>query len=229
MRFIGVYRKDRTAVKPRPSETLRCVLSEFVPQSKLHDTGLRQQAGVSTERTRHLLQPSDAIASRCPQARQNVESMKVRHVENLPAELQTVAFPRHLPALAQGHIQAGVAISADHVSRTALARERMNEVVIERVGWVGENTDRTIWLFEMAGPRPGDHLSDTLLIPVRGPEVTVIHGEGEAAGPAGQARKLPAPNKGIQRRASVALEVPSLAERQLGNPVGVDLMGCVEV
>src|SRR5713226_6556438 len=228
MRFIGVYRKDRTAVKPRPSETLRCVLSEFVPQSKLHDTGLRQQAGVSTERTRHLLQPSDAIASRCPQARQDVESVEIGHVENLPAELQTVAFPRHLPALAQGHIQTGVAIPADHISRTAFARERMPEVG-ERSGRVGEHADRTIWLFEMAGPRPGDQLSDTLLVPVSGPEITVIHGEGEAAGPAGQARKLPAPNERIQRRASVALEVPSLAERQLGNPVGVDLMGGVEV
>src|SRR2546427_302052 len=58
--------------------------------------------------------------------------MEVRDVENLPAELQAVAFPRHLPALAQGHIQTGVAGEV-----LALAERQLgNPVEIDLVGGV---------------------------------------------------------------------------------------------
>src|SRR5262249_55756425 len=99
----------------------------------------------------------------------------------------------------------------------------------ERGGRVGEHADRAIWLSEMAGPWPGNHLSDTLLVPVRGPEIAVIDGEGEPAGPAGQAGKLPASYESVGKTGSVAREVFAPAERQLRYPVGIDLMGGVEV
>src|SRR6266852_1527582 len=97
--------------------------------------------------------------------------MQVEHVENLPAELQAVAFEGQLPALVQSHIQAGVAVASDHISRTSLTGKRMNEVVGECGRWVGENTDRAIRLFEVPGRWAGNHLRNSLLVPIGGPEI----------------------------------------------------------
>src|SRR3989442_15983335 len=155
--------------------------------------------------------------------------MEVRDVENLPAELQAVAFPRHLPALAQGHIQTGVAIPANHISRTAFAGERMPKVVESRRR-IGENADGTgVRIPVMPDLGSGDHLTDTLLAPVRRPEVAVIKGEGESTRPPSQARKLPTSDQSIANAVGVAGEVLALAERQLGNPVEIDLVGGVEI
>src|SRR5579864_2649454 len=117
--------------------------------------------------------------------------MEIRHVENFPPELEAVAFERHHPSLAQGHIQTGVAISTDHIAGTTLPGERMLKIGKGR-GRIGENADGAIRLSEMSGARPRDQLGDALLVPVGGPEVAVIYSEGEAAGPASQAGKLPA-------------------------------------
>src|SRR5207244_13213393 len=116
--------------------------------------------------------------------------MEVRDVENLPAELQAVAFPRHLPALAQGHIQTGVAIPANHISRTAFAGERMPKVVESRRR-IGENADGTgVRIPVMPDLGSGDHLTDTLLVPGCSPAVTVIHGDGERECPPTQSVQL---------------------------------------
>ena len=65
----------------------RCVVSEFVPQCKLHDARIRQQTGVGGKRFRQLLQRSNAGTRLCSQARQYIEAVKVGYVKNLPAEL----------------------------------------------------------------------------------------------------------------------------------------------
>src|ERR1700694_2338770 len=105
----------------------------------------------------------------------------------------------------------------------------MDEVVVERGRRVGENTDGAVGLLESTGLRPGGHPRDPLLVPVRGPEITVIHGKGKAAGPAGQAGELPAADESIGNATGVASDGLSGAERQLSNPVGIDLVGCIEV
>src|SRR6266852_3206164 len=102
--------------------------------------------------------------------------------------------------------------------------------VVESRHWIGENADGTrVRIPVMPDLRPGDNLTDTLFVPVCRPEVTVIHGEGETAGPPSQARKLPTSDQSIGNACGVAGEVLSLAERQLGNPVEVDLVRGIEI
>jgi len=85
---------------------------KFVPQGKLHDPRLRQQASVISESTGHLLQRGSTI----PQAGLNVKSREVRYIENLPAELQAVAFEWQFPALAQAHVPARETISTKNIT-----------------------------------------------------------------------------------------------------------------
>src|SRR4029077_14630865 len=147
--------------------------------------------------------------------------MEVGHVENLPAELQTLAFPRHLPAFAQSHVQTSIPIAANHVSRTSFAGERMLEVV-ESSHRTGENAHRTVGgIPVMPDLRSGDHLTDTLLVPVCSPVVTVIHRKREPAGPAGHARKLPASDHCFRNPSGTAREARALSKRKWGNPVQV--------
>ncbi len=96
-----------------------------------------------------------------------------------------MAFPvGHFPALAQTHVPACEAISAKDISRAALAWERMNEVA-QGGSWIGKNADGAVRLFEYARLWNGDQLAASLLVPVRGPELTIIDTKGEAGGPAG--------------------------------------------
>src|SRR6266446_6515178 len=74
----------------------------------------------------------------------------------------------------------------------------------------------------------GDHLTDTLLIPVGRPEVTVIHSKGEAAGPPGHARKLPASDQSISNAGGVS-EALSVSKWQRSDPVQVDLVSGIEI
>src|SRR6266852_2195457 len=94
---------------------------------------------------------------------------------------------------------------------------------------VRKNADGAVRLSEVSGLRPGDHLRDPLLVPVCGPEIAVIHGKGEPAGPAGQTRKLPASDDGIGKCAGTACEVLALTERQGEQPIGIDLVGSIEI
>src|SRR6266851_1228034 len=155
--------------------------------------------------------------------------MEVGHVENLPAELQTLAFPRHLPAFAQSHVQTGIPISANDVTRTSLAGERMLEVV-ESGYRIGENAHGTVdGIPVMPDLGFGDHLTDTLLVPVCRPEVTVIHRKREAAGPPRHARKLPASDQSLGNPRGAAGEACALSKWQRGNPVHVDLVSGIEI
>src|SRR5712691_1364032 len=155
--------------------------------------------------------------------------MKVGHVENLPAELQTLAFPRHLPAFAQSHVQTSIPVSANYVSRTGLAGERMLEVG-EGGHRIGENAHGTVARIPMTpNLGSGDHLTDTLLVPVCRPEVTVIHREREAAGPPRHARKLPASDQSLGNPGGTAGEACALSKWQRGNPVHVDLVSGIEI
>jgi len=47
---------------------------------------------------------------------------------------------RQLPALAQAHVPARIAISAKDIPRTAPSRKRMDEIV-QRGGWIGKNAN----------------------------------------------------------------------------------------
>src|ERR1700731_937384 len=110
--------------------------------------------------------------------------MQVGHIEDFPAELQTVSLPRHFPALVQRHVQASIAISTNYVSGAGLPGIRMHKVSEGR-GRIGEDADCPgDRIPMMPNLRPGGHPSDPLLGPIGWPEVAVIHGEREAAGPA---------------------------------------------
>src|SRR6267154_677949 len=118
--------------------------------------------------------------------------MQVRDIENFPAELQTLALPRQNPPLGERHIQASIAVSANYISRSTLSRKGMSEVA-ERCCRIAKHANVTAdRVFKMTDLRPGHHVRDTLLIPVRRPEVAVINCEWEAAGPSSEAGKLPA-------------------------------------
>src|SRR5258708_270951 len=155
--------------------------------------------------------------------------MEIGHVENLPTELQILAFPRHLPAFAQSHIQTRIPISSNHVSRTGLAGEGMLKVV-ESSHRIGENAHGTVGRIPvMPDLGSSDHLTDTLLVPVCRPEVAVINRKGEAAGPPGHARKLPASDQSISNAGGAACEALALSKWQRGNPVHVDLVGGIKI
>src|SRR5216684_964315 len=114
--------------------------SEFVPQGKLHDPWLGQQTRVISKSVRYLLQRGDAGASLRPEPRQCVEAHLVEDVEHLPAELQGLMLPRHLPSFSQRHVDTDVPVSANYIARAALSRKWMRKVA-ERGGWIGEDTD----------------------------------------------------------------------------------------
>src|SRR5262249_30893530 len=88
--------------------------------------------------------------------------------------------------------------------------------------------DATISL-ESACFRFCSHLSDGGQEPVRRPALATIHAEGESAGPAGQAGKLPAADERVQHAARATRDGAPSANRQIGNPVHVELVGKIEV
>src|SRR5262249_29939610 len=155
--------------------------------------------------------------------------MKIGYVEDFPTELQAVALHRHFPALAQGHVQTGVTIASNDIARTTSTRKRMDEVILECVRRVSENADRAIGLLEMSGTGLGHHLRNPLLVPICGPEVAVIYGEGKSAGPAGQSGELPATDESIEHTAGIAGKAPTPAKGQFSDPVGINLVRGVEV
>ena len=155
--------------------------------------------------------------------------MEIGHVENFPAKLQALALHRHLPTLVQRDIQTGEAIAANHVSGASLARIRMDEVG-ECGGRITENADRTgNRIPVMSELRAGGHLGYALLVPVGRPEVAIVYGEREAAGPAGHARHFPTADDGVGEGAGAAGEAPAFAEGELGDPVGVELVGSIKI
>src|SRR5438309_577948 len=105
----------------------------------------------------------------------------------------------------------------------------MSEVIIERGRGVSEYADGALRISVMPNLRPGHHIRDTLLIPIRRPEITVIYGERETAGPACQAGELPATDERISYARGSGCKMPAVAEWKFDNPVGVDLMGEVEI
>ena len=111
---------------------------EFVPQGKLHGSGVGQQTSVVAKVT--------GIGDRKAQAL-NVESRKVQCVEHLPAELQAVRFlPGHVPSLAEAKIQAGKTVASKAIAISGLAWEIRLEA-IQCCGHgrgIPENIDRAI-------------------------------------------------------------------------------------
>src|ERR1700687_5481609 len=154
--------------------------------------------------------------------------MKVGDIEYVPAELQG-ALPWHLPTFAQRHIQVSVAIPANHVARSALTGKRVSEVGIRR-GGIGETADRPgAGIFIMSDLRPCHHLSDALLVPVGGPEVAIVDGEGKTAGPSTNTCKLPAANERIDRRGGISGKTLAPAYGQVVNPIRVQLVSGIEI
>src|SRR3974390_1661610 len=177
--------------------------SELVPQGELHHARLRKKSGIVSEGLRHLLQGRDACASLRSQARENIEAMKIRYVEDFPPELQTVSLPRHEPTLVERHVQSSIAISAHCVAGAALPRIGMNEVV-ECVRWGRKHTDGSVGLAEVTSLRTRDHGRDALLIPVCRPEIAIVYREGMPARPTRKTRKFPAPDKAVEHRSRIS-------------------------
>ena len=121
-----------------------------------------------------------------------------------------------------------ISISPDYVSRAGLARERMDEVVLESIRGVGENTDGRPAAGDDARLWPRDHLSDTLLVPIRRPKVTVIDGEGKPLVQRARPESCQPPIK-ASSRVRRCPQNSGPCQRQLGNPVGVELVGGVEI
>ena len=79
----------------------------------MHDARLGQQSGVIAEGWRRLLKRGDTGACRTGlQAGSNIEPIQIRYVEDLPAELQSVAFEGKLPAFVESQVESGITIAA---------------------------------------------------------------------------------------------------------------------
>jgi hypothetical protein len=162
--------------------------SEFVPQGKLHHPRVREQLGVMAK--------GRALVQSQRQARR-IKARRVGNVKDFPTELQGVMIRvRHLPALAQAHIQAEEPIAAQNVAASPLAGIIMAER-LESSGGSGENIHRAVAVLRRTRcrVRPVQH-SPSKRIPVGGPRKTVAHTNGEAAGPPVDAGKLPATHHG---------------------------------
>ena len=93
---------------------------------------------------------------------------------------------------------------------------------------IGKNVDAAA-LLEHARLRLGRHLCYSCEEPVGRPALATIDAEWEAASPACQAGKLPATNESIQKTACIIADGPASAQRQICNPIKVELMCEVEV
>src|SRR5438477_13109364 len=116
----------------------------------------------------------------------------------------------------------GVAIATQNVARPNAARERQSEVCLRRSG-IGKNVDAAR-LLEHTRFRLGRHLCYRGEEPVGRPALASIYAEGETAGPARQPRELPAPDESIEKTTGIACQGLASAERQIGNPINVELM-----
>src|SRR5258706_1189980 len=102
----------------KTSPLKKVLTSELVPQSKLHDPRLGQQARVRSETVGRL-------SKRCEQRRRpdalRIKSRQIQDVEHFPAELDPVGIVvGHLPALGQAHVQTCIAVAAKNVARSHL-------------------------------------------------------------------------------------------------------------
>src|SRR4029077_3379351 len=118
-------------------------------------------------------------------------------------------------------------VSTQDVARSNLAGERQSEISLGR-GGICENVDTAVPL-ESACFWARSHLSDGGQEPVGRPALATIHAEGESAGPAGHAGKLPAANKSVHQAAVIARESPTFAKGQIGNPVEVELVSKIKI
>ncbi len=199
--LISYRIRNRARRAPRIQPVTRRL--EFVPKRKLHDTGLGEQISVVAE----LGGEVDLGTIRL-----DVEACEIGHVEDLPAELQAVSFERHFPALAQTHIETREAVSAERVAGTALARKRMSEIDYGGVA-IGEHIHGSIGLLVHAGVLRGDEGEGvSFFLPVRGEVKTVIHRDGETAGPADDAGELPTADESIEPAAGIASKPFVLSE-----------------
>src|SRR5579864_6299641 len=153
---------------------------ELVTQGELHHARLCQQSGVVAELGWDLLQRSDTGACLRSQSRERIEPVQVRHIEYFPPELHTLSLPRHSPPLVQCHVQAGETISSNHIARAGLARIRVHKGTKGRGGIHKRAHGTRDGIAVMSHLWLADHLRDALFVPVRGPEVAVIHGERES-------------------------------------------------
>src|SRR5262249_6110792 len=110
---------------------------------------------------------------------------------------------RHFPPLAEVHVPTGEAIAAKNIARAALAGACM-DVIGEGSRGIGKNAYAAVRLLERAGLWNGDQLAASLLVPVAGPELSVIDGERETGSPAGQTGELPATDEGIDQATAIA-------------------------
>src|SRR5260370_22253080 len=204
----------------QPATAKLIIPLELVAQRKLHDAGVGQQACIIAERGARLLQRWSTVT----RSSHNVKAREVRHVEDLPAELQGMTLPRHVPPLAQAHIQARVAISAERIARTALTGEWMNEIV-QRGRGVSKNADCSgNGILENSRLRLPNHQPAALFVPVCGPELTVVHGERKPGGPAKQSGELPPSDNCIGNGTRVPSQRPSFPQHQIHNPPLFPLM-----
>ena len=153
---------------------------ELVTQSELHHSRIGEQAAVSAER-RPLVDPT--------RDGRDIEALQVRDVKHFPTEEHAVRFV-YLPALAQAHVQAGIARSTHDVALSALSRKQMPErtETIAGFGQIrGEEVYRTIRTYGGFG-MDGTSLNDRpAQLPVGRPGGAIEDTYRESAGPASQA------------------------------------------
>src|SRR4029077_13361399 len=135
-------------------------------------------------------------------------------------------------AFAESEVQAGKARAPYWVATATLARQVMPKWTKPdarcRQG-LREQVHRPVWVLgESRVCRPYQR-SSAFQLPIRRPGGAVVQCYWETRRPASQARELPASDYRISETISVPSKPPALAERQLDEPVRVELMGCVKI
>src|SRR5690348_1851293 len=165
-----------------------CQLLEAVLQAELHDARQSQQTIVIAKRVRRVEREVQAL---------HVKAIHVEYVKHVGLEAQSVVLViRHLPDFPKLHIRVQESISAERIPRAGLTRKGNADVIkhsariVEYTVRTGESARIHDVVVAAADLHAGN--SKTRELPVGREAETCSGANREAAGPACDARELPA-------------------------------------
>jgi hypothetical protein len=195
-------------------------------QCELHNARLGKKAAVVPERDTLVDVRGDGLG---------VKPRQVQHIENFPAELQALRLlPGHHPAFAKACIQPRESIAPDGIACTAFSGQRTNKSADP--SWplsIAEYIHRPRRQPGRILCRPCRCRSDLRgvgrKLPVCRPGAAISNVYRETSRPTRQSGELPATDECIEESVGITGDQLSFTERQLHDPIGVDLMRRIEI
>src|SRR5690348_1759579 len=159
---------------------------EAIDQGELHHARMREGAGVIAKGRPGVHFVLHGV---------DVEAGGVEDVEDVPAELERLAFEAgKMPSLLKAHVEAEKAVAANIVALAALAGESIVEAgrglngILEDVGNEAGVLDVDV---AGSGLDGSNQIGPAHFIPVGGPDVTLEDAGDEPGGPTAGSGKLP--------------------------------------